>query len=91
MCQSKNTEEALDGTIKIVSCIFNNDETTQKLLNNDINYEKALELIPEVCPINLKWLKDRKLMFNEDAEIGEDTCFWLDIMKDGCYLVGIDF
>lgn len=40
--------------------IFNNDETTQKLLNNDINYEKALELIPEVCPINLKWLKALK-------------------------------
>lgn len=40
--------------------IFNNDETTQNLLNNDINYEKALELIPEVCPINLKWLKALK-------------------------------
>ena len=26
MCQSKNTEEALDGTIKIVSCIFNDDD-----------------------------------------------------------------
>lgn len=26
MCQSKDPEEALDGTIKIVSCIFNNDD-----------------------------------------------------------------
>ena len=25
MCQSENASEALDGTIKIVSCIFNND------------------------------------------------------------------
>jgi hypothetical protein len=26
MCQSKKPEEALDGTIKIVSCIFNDDD-----------------------------------------------------------------
>lgn len=26
MCQSKEPAEALDGTIKIVSCIFNDDE-----------------------------------------------------------------
>lgn len=26
MCQSKDTSEVLDGTIKIVSCIFNDDD-----------------------------------------------------------------
>lgn len=26
MCQSKKPDEALDGTIKIVSCIFNDDD-----------------------------------------------------------------
>lgn len=37
--------------------IFVNDEETQKLLNNNINYLKAIELIPDECPVNLKWLK----------------------------------
>lgn len=39
------------------NCIFNNDSDTQKLLKNTINYEKVIEIIPEDCPINLKWLK----------------------------------
>ena len=36
--------------------VFVNDDETQKLLNNNINYIKAIELIPDTCPINLKWL-----------------------------------
>ena len=36
--------------------IFVNDEDTQKLLDNNINYIGALKLIPEDCPVNLKWL-----------------------------------
>ncbi len=37
--------------------VFINDVETQKLLNNDINYTEAIKLIPEDCPVNLKWLK----------------------------------
>ena len=36
--------------------IFVNDEDTQKLLNNNINYLGAIDLIPDDCPVNLKWL-----------------------------------
>lgn len=36
--------------------VFVNDEDTQKLLNNNINYLLAIHLIPEDCPVNLKWL-----------------------------------
>ena len=37
-----------------------NDSETQKLLNNNINYEKILEIIPENAPKNLLWLKSIK-------------------------------
>lgn len=36
--------------------VFVNDKDTQKLLNNEINYLEAIDLIPEDCPVNLKWL-----------------------------------
>lgn len=36
--------------------IFINDDNTQELLNNNINYLHAVELIPDNAPINLKWL-----------------------------------
>lgn len=38
--------------------IFDNDEETQVLLNNKINYIKTLEYITDNAPINLKWLKN---------------------------------
>ena len=37
--------------------VFKNDNETQILLNNNINYYGALDLIPEDAPVNLKWLK----------------------------------
>jgi hypothetical protein len=37
--------------------IFINDEETQALLKNNIDYTNASELIDENSPINLKWLK----------------------------------
>ncbi len=37
--------------------IFNNDLETQKLLNNNIDYISALNLVDSDCVINLKWLK----------------------------------
>lgn len=40
--------------------VFNNDEATQYLLNNTIDYISAIELLPDDCPINLKWLKSLK-------------------------------
>lgn len=36
--------------------IFVNDEDTQKLLNNKINYKEAIKLINEDSPVNLRWL-----------------------------------
>lgn len=38
--------------------VFINDNDTQKLLNNNINYANALNLIPDNAPINLLWLKN---------------------------------
>ena len=37
--------------------VFKNDDYTQELLNNNINYISFLPLIDESCPINLRWLK----------------------------------
>ena len=37
--------------------IFNNDEQTQILLNNEINYINAINLIDDSCVVNLRWLK----------------------------------
>ncbi len=37
--------------------IFINDIETQKLLKNTINYNEALKIVPDKCPVNLKWLK----------------------------------
>lgn len=47
--------------------VFVNDDETQKLLDNNINYYGALKLIPEDCPINLKWLKS----LSTDANLDE--------------------
>lgn len=37
--------------------VYINDEETQKLLNNNILYIHAIDLISEKCPVNVKWLK----------------------------------
>lgn len=48
------------------------------------------------CPIatptvmlNKKWLKKSGVTFNENVKVGEDTIFWLQIVKNN-YIVGID-
>ncbi len=38
--------------------IFVNDNETQKLLNNSFDYDKVIKLLPNDCPINLKWLRE---------------------------------
>lgn len=38
--------------------VFNNDDETQKLLNNGLNYREAIKLIPRKAPLNLLWLKN---------------------------------
>ncbi len=38
--------------------VFSNDDETQTLLNNNIDYINAIKLIDESSPINLKWLKE---------------------------------
>lgn len=37
--------------------VFNNDEQTQVLLDNKIDYKNAIKLIDENCVVNLRWLK----------------------------------
>lgn len=37
--------------------VFNNDEETQKLLQNKLNYKSAIRYIDDSAPVNLKWLK----------------------------------
>lgn len=37
--------------------IYNNDEATQILLDNRINYQEAIKYIDDSCVINLRWLK----------------------------------
>ena len=44
--------------------VFLNNDNTQKLLNNNINYAKALSLIPKDSTINLKWLVNIAQSFN---------------------------
>lgn len=57
--------------IEYENSVFNNDEQTQILLNNEINYKLAINLIDETCVVNLHWLKslaenaDLKLMREE--------------------------
>lgn len=57
--------------IEYENSVFNNDEQTQILLNNEINYKLAINLIDETCVVNLRWLKslaenaDLKLMREE--------------------------
>lgn len=46
--------------------IFKNDYETQKLLNNNINYNEIVDLIPNDAPINLIWLKE---LVNNDIKI----------------------
>ena len=45
--------------------IFNNDEQTQVLLNNNIHYDSGIKLIDESCVVNLRWLKS----LAEDADL----------------------
>jgi len=40
--------------------------------------------------LDAKWLKTEGILFDTTKTIGEDVCFWLEIMKRGIYLLGID-
>ena len=48
--------------------VFINDSDTQKLLNNKILYRPAIDLIPDVCPINVKWLKNLIKLLSDSNE-----------------------
>ncbi len=53
-----NNDLTINNIIKdYENSVYINDNETQKLLNNNILYKYAVDLIPENCPINLKWLK----------------------------------
>ena len=59
---SLETSTPIDSTINTLlkeyeNTVFINNEDCQKLLDNKFDYKNAIKLIPENCPINLKWLK----------------------------------
>lgn len=47
---------------------FSCDNSTLDLINNQINYRALCEIIPENCPINLKWLKLLAISNNPEKE-----------------------
>ena len=53
--------------------VFKNEEETQKLLSNDIDYVSAISLIPDNCPLNLKWLKFIIKVQNNNVELRENN------------------
>ena len=68
--------------------IFINDGDTQKLLNNNINYYKAIELISNDSPVNLKWLKEAVTILNSfqksfDKNIKQQIGNILNQLRDG--------
>lgn len=52
--------------------VFVNDDDTQKLLNNSIDYFSAIEIIPDDCPVNLKWLKEIAFLNNNHKELRQE-------------------
>ena len=53
--------------------VFINEEDTQKLLSNDIDYISAITLLPDDCPLNLKWLKSVIHVQNNSAKLRENN------------------
>lgn len=39
--------------------------------------------------LKTQWVKTNHYNFNEDMQIGEDVCLWLQIMKNNTYLIGV--
>lgn len=49
--------------------VFINNSETNKLLNNNIDYVNAIELVSKDCPINLLWLKELINIYKLDDNI----------------------
>ena len=52
-----NTANINNKLLNYENSIFKNDEQTQILLKNNINYDAAIQLIDNNCVVNLRWLK----------------------------------
>jgi hypothetical protein len=50
---------------------------------------KSCQIATPTAMIKTKYLNDNKFRFREDMRVGEDTCFWLDILRN-TKLLGID-
>lgn len=48
--------------------VFINNSETKKLLDNNIDYVNAIELVSEDCPVNLKWLKELIYILNKNID-----------------------
>lgn len=59
--------------------VFINDDNTQKLLDNNINYEKFIDILDKDCSINLNWLKKIRSIIKEEKIIN------LELLKDYRY------
>lgn len=49
--------------------VFINNSETKKLLNNNIDYANAIELVSKDCPVNLRWLKELINIYKQDENM----------------------
>ena len=56
--------------------IFINNEETQKLLNNEIDYISAINLIKNESALNIRWLKEICKSFINETELILDKKIW---------------
>ncbi len=48
------------------------------------------EIATPTVMIDRKWLEKRGVLFDTTMQVGEDVCFWLELLKNNTYLGGID-
>jgi len=74
----------------------NADGKTKTIHSGKIRGHCERELIFNCCiatptvVIKRKWLLSLNTLFDTAKDIGEDVCFWLELMKNDTYLIGID-
>lgn len=75
-----------------------NEKGERKYINSGVEDGYCAEELVSNCMIAMPtvmidryWLKQKEIFFNATMEIGEDTCFWLELLKyNKTFLVGIE-
>jgi glycosyltransferase involved in cell wall biosynthesis len=69
---------------------------SKKAIHSGTSFGHCERKLMYSCPIatptvmmDAKWLKKSGIKFNQEIGIGEDVCFWLEVLKRN-YLIGID-